>query len=103
MRVSKEFFSILGIAPALGRTFSSEEDRPGGAPVAMLSHHWWQERYGSDPDILGRTVRIDGEEHTVIGVLPAGFQFLGQPVEVWRCRLFDTRTFAPASVQLGAS
>ncbi len=102
-RVSREFFSVLGVTPALGRTFSAEEDRPGGARVAMLSHHWWQQRYGSDPGVLGRTVRIDGEDNVVIGVLPAGFQFLGQPVEVWRCRLFDTRTFAPASVQLGAS
>jgi putative ABC transport system permease protein len=102
-RVSKEFFSILGVSPALGRTFSPDEDRPGGAPVAMLSHRRWQEHYGSDPKVLGKTVRIDGEEYTIIGVLPAGFEFLGQPVEVWRCRLFDTRTYAPSSVRLGAA
>src|SRR5579863_2024586 len=102
-RVSKGFFAVLGVRPALGRSFSAGKDRPGGARVAMLSHHWWQTRYGSDPGVLGRTVRIDGEDNIVIGVLPAGFQFLGQPVEVWGCRVFDTRTFAAASVRLGAS
>ncbi|HTS30000.1 MAG TPA: ABC transporter permease [Bryobacteraceae bacterium] len=102
-RVSREFFPVLGVKPALGREFSAGEDRPGGARVAMLSYHWWEQRYASDPHVLGRTVRIDGEDHIVIGVLPKGFQFLGQPVEVWRCRLFDTRTFAPASVRMGAS
>ena len=102
-RVSREFFSVLGVKPVLGREFSADEDRPGGAPVAMLSHRRWQEHYGSDPGILGKTVRIDGEPYAIIGVLPAGFDFLGEPVDVWRCRLFDTRTYPLATVRQGAA
>lgn len=102
-RVSREFFSVLGAKPVLGREFSADEDRPGGAPVAMLSHRRWQEHYGSDPGVLGKTVRIDGEPYSIIGVLPAGFAFLGEPVDVWRCRLFDTRTYPLATVRQGAA
>jgi putative ABC transport system permease protein len=102
-RVSANFFSLLGVAPALGRSFAPDEDLHGANPVALLSDTFWRARFGADPKIVGRTIPIDGEEFTVIGVMPPGFQFLGAPIAVWRSRIVDTRTFAPASVQLGAS
>lgn len=100
-RVSANFFPLLGVKPAIGRFFQPGEDRHGAEAVVVLGNRLWKERYGADPAILGRAIRIDDEEFTVIGVLPAGFQFLGVPVDVWRSRIVDTRTFAPTSVQFG--
>src|SRR5215831_10723303 len=101
-RVSANFFSVLGVAPALGRSFAPDEDRHGAKPVALLSDKFWRERFSADPQIVGRAITVDGEPFTVIGVMPRGFQFLGVPVDVWRSRIVDTRTFAPSAVQLGA-
>jgi predicted permease len=67
-------FPMLGVSPALGRIFLAEEDRPGGAPVAILSHAFWKSRFGGDAAIGGKPVTIDGVIHTIVGVLPAGFQ-----------------------------
>jgi putative ABC transport system permease protein len=67
--------SILGIAPALGRDFLADDDRPGAARVVILSHRLWQRRYGGDSAILGRQIRVNGAEHAVIGVLPERFNF----------------------------
>jgi len=101
-RVSANFFSVIGVNPIIGRTFTGEEDRASGPPLVVLSHHYWENRLSSDPNVIGRTLRIDGTSHTVIGVLPAGFQFLGEPVEVWRSRIVDAGTFFPSSVRHGA-
>jgi putative ABC transport system permease protein len=73
--VSPEFFEVLRVRPALGRSFRPEEGLPGAAPVVVLGHDVWTTRYGGDPGIVGRTVRANGEEMTVIGVMPEGFQF----------------------------
>ncbi len=73
-RVSASFFPILGIPPALGRTFLPEEDQPDGERVVVLSNGLWQRRFGSDPSVIGRTVSLDRESHTVIGVMPRGFK-----------------------------
>jgi predicted permease len=102
-RVSANFFSLLGVKPAMGRGFLASEDHHGANAVVLLSDRFWRQRYDADPKIIGRTVIIDSEEFVVIGVLPRGFQFQGAPVDVWRSRIVDTRTFAPTSVQLGAS
>ncbi len=80
-RVSAGFFRVLGVAPALGREFSVDEDRPGGAPVAVLSHGLWT-RLGSDTTIVGRPVTLRGESHIVVGIMPKGFT-TGSPVDVW--------------------
>ncbi len=101
-RVSANFFSVLGIRPVIGRVFTPGEDRSGGPPLAVLSHEFWVSRYQSDANVLGRNLRIDGVSHTIIGVLPAGFQFLGGSPDMWRSRVEDTSTFSPASVRLGA-
>ncbi|UCC83769.1 MAG: ABC transporter permease [Gemmatimonadota bacterium] len=73
-RVSASFFPILGVQPALGRTFLPEEDRPDGERVVVLSHGLWQRRFGSDPNVVGRIVSLDRVSYTVIGVMPRGFR-----------------------------
>lgn len=102
-RVSANFFSMLGVAPQLGRDFLPEEDRHAARPVALLSDRYRRRRYDADPHVVGRTVRVDSDEVTVIGVLPPGFQFRNEPVDIWRTRIIDTRTFSPESVRLGAT
>ncbi len=86
MRVTADFFPLLRLSPQLGRTFTTEEDRPGATPVVVLSHAAWQQRFAGDPAIVGRTVRIDGEPTTIIGVMPAAFDDyrLWGRVDAWR-------------------
>ncbi len=72
LRVSLNFFPILGMQPELGRTFAVDEDR-SGHHVLILSHGIWQKQFGGDPSIIGRTVRIDGQSTTIIGVMPEAF------------------------------
>ena len=73
--VSASFFSLLGIQFALGRGFLQDEDRPANSRVAVLSHRVWQERFGADPGITGKTIRLNDDTYNVVGVLPADFQF----------------------------
>src|SRR5512144_1227026 len=68
------YFRVFGASPLVGRTFSEEEDRPGGPKVVVLSHAIWVNRFGTDPHIAGRTITINGEPYTVIGVLNATFR-----------------------------
>ncbi|MEO5561502.1 MAG: ABC transporter permease, partial [Dokdonella sp.] len=73
--VSANLFHVLGVAPILGRDFSSADERPGAPAVAMLSHALWQSSYGGDPAIVGRQIRVDSQPTTVIGVMPANFSY----------------------------
>ncbi|HEV7474608.1 MAG TPA: ABC transporter permease [Pyrinomonadaceae bacterium] len=75
--VSASFFSTLEVQPALGRSFSPSEDQPGGNRVMVLSHELWRQRYGGDPNVINRTITYNAEPWTVIGVMPAGFDFYG--------------------------
>lgn len=75
LRASAGFFPALGVAPALGRTFTPDEDRPGHEYVVVLSHQVWQDRFDRDEGILGRAVNLNGYPYTVIGVMPPGFVF----------------------------
>jgi putative ABC transport system permease protein len=68
--VSHEFATVLRIRPFVGRMFSADEDKPKAAPVAVLTHGLWVERFGRDPNVVGRTLKLNGEPHTIIGVLP---------------------------------
>jgi putative ABC transport system permease protein len=68
-RVSREFFDLFGAPTLLGRTFTAEEDRPGGPRVAVLSRALWTTRFGSDPHVLGRSLSLGGEPYTIVGVL----------------------------------
>jgi putative ABC transport system permease protein len=69
-------FPALGVAPQLGRVFTPEEHQPGSAPVAILSHAFWQRRFGGDPAIIGQSVKLNGRSRQVIGVMPPGFKFI---------------------------
>jgi putative ABC transport system permease protein len=80
--VSAGLFELLGGAPALGRTFTEDEDREN-AKVAVLGHALWQRRFGGDAAVVGQTVLIDREPHEVIGVMPARFVTLFSPTELW--------------------
>jgi putative ABC transport system permease protein len=78
-----DLLPMLGVTPALGRTFSAEEDRPGGDPVIVLSYGLWVQLFGGDPEVLGRTVKVNGSLHTVIGVMPRGFNFPSPDYQAW--------------------
>src|SRR4051812_30770045 len=73
-RVTQPFFEVLGIPPALGRGFLPEEDVPNGPRVVVLSHGLWQRRFGGSPDIIGRTMTLNGDPYTIVGVTRPGFQ-----------------------------
>ena len=75
MRATAGFFPALGVAPALGRFYTAEEDRPGHEHVVVLSDRVWRERFGSDPAILRRTLELNGFSYIVTGVMPPGFSF----------------------------
>lgn len=102
MRVSAGLLSILGVSPRLGRDFLPEEDTPGGQRVVLLSHGLWERRFAADPALVGKTLSLDGEAHTVIGVMPEGFDFpVGfastQPPDFWQPLRLD-----PAQPSRGA-
>ena len=80
--VNASLFSVLGVQPIYGRTFLEEEDQPGRDKVVLVSDGLWRNRFGSDPALLGNTIGLSGESYTVVGVMPAGFQFPDQ-AELW--------------------
>jgi predicted permease len=82
-QVTANFFSVLGVQPLLGRGFLPEEDQPHGNKVVVLSYPLWQSRYGGDRNILNREILLDGEKHTVVGVMPAGLQWLETEEQLW--------------------
>ena len=84
VRVSNEFFSVVGSQPALGRTFTDAEQQPGAADVAVLTDACWAAQFGRDPSVLGQTLLLDERPHTVVGVMPQAFAFpeLSAPVDV---------------------
>ncbi|MGA8027211.1 MAG: ABC transporter permease [Bryobacteraceae bacterium] len=77
-RISAELFPVLGIFPSSGRGFRSYEDRPGAAPVAMISYSLWQRRFASDPAALRKQIVFDGKTYQIVGVAPPGFQLSGE-------------------------
>lgn len=89
-RVTTNFFNLLGVSPALGRSFLSEEEAPGNERVAILSHGLWLRRFGANPSILNQQISLNAEQFTVIGVMPAGFAFPTN-VELWSPLALDDR------------
>ncbi|MET0231925.1 MAG: ADOP family duplicated permease [Rhodanobacteraceae bacterium] len=73
--VTANLFRVLGVAPLLGRDFADDDAKPGAAATAMLAYSLWQSRYGGEPSIIGRTIRVDGRPTTVIGVMPDRFTY----------------------------
>ncbi len=80
--VSASFFPLLGVTPAVGRTFLAEEELPGREPVAVVSHGLWQRRFGSDPNFVGKRIDVSGRPATVVGIMPAGYEF-PERTELW--------------------
>ena len=81
--VTSSFFPLLRIQPALGRAFTAEEDRPSGAAVAVVSHGFWQTRFGADPSVIGRVVAMNGVPTQVIGVMPPTFAYPRPDTQIW--------------------
>ena len=82
-RISAGFLHVLGVTPVLGRDFLPQEDSAGGAPVALISSELWRRRFGSDPEIAGKTANLDTTAYTIIGVLPPHFRFPFPGIDVW--------------------
>lgn len=89
-RVSAGYFRVMGIPPMIGREFSRDEDRAGGAPVVILNYDLWKRAFGGDPAVVGRSIRLRGDAYTVIGVMPANFPVTqrssfqgGSAVDLW--------------------
>lgn len=78
------FFSVLGVEPVIGRAFQPGEDKPGAPRVTMLTYGMWQRRFGGDAGIIGQSLTLNGDSYTVIGVLPASFQFALRSADLWR-------------------
>jgi putative ABC transport system permease protein len=81
--VSANYFDVLGVTAQMGRTFSPGEDQSGENHEVILSHELWERRFGSDPSVVGRTMRLDRENYTVIGVMPSSFRLIGFLPELW--------------------
>lgn len=82
IHVSAEYFPLFGANPSMGRTFSADEDRPGGGRVVVISHGLWNRRFGADPNITGKPILLGGEPYTVIGVIGATFA-PDPPTDLW--------------------
>jgi predicted permease len=102
-RVSSQFFPVIGVAPALGRAFRPEEDKPGGDFVAIISDALWQRRFARDPAVIGKTMTLDAKDYTVIGVLPADFRWalLGPTIDIFAPRVYELNSLSPGMWQIG--
>ena len=87
VRVTSDFFNVLGVAPIAGQVFGPEADVPGGGDVVVISHRLWTERFGADPALIGRAIALNDRSHVVAAVMPADFQFpangAGLAPDVW--------------------
>ena len=103
--VNADLFPLLGATPALGRTFLSSEDEPGDSGrVVLLSQRLFQQRFNSDPKVVGQSLTLDAKNYTIVGVMPEAFQFPIQndPVELWTSVAVDREGKDPVTVQRGA-
>jgi len=96
-RVSADYFDVLGVAPIWGRAFLPEEEQPGHNQVVVLSADLWQERFGRDPNVLGRTIKINGNSYTVVGVMPSTFRLPSFPAKLWVPLAFAPDELKPGS------
>jgi predicted permease len=101
IRVTENFFRTLGVQPLLGRGFTADDDRPGGPNVALLSHAFWQKRFGGDKNILDQPVVLNGTPFTVIGVMPPTLKFPFAQNQIWLPRVFEQEGLPPDIVQRG--
>jgi putative ABC transport system permease protein len=101
-RVSPNFFSLLGVQPELGRTFTQDEGRPEGKPVVMITDALWHSRFGGDRNVVGQSVTLNTVPHTIIGVLPPDLElpFL-DPADVWTPRYFEYSLMSTQRLRMG--
>ena len=105
--ISSGFFETVGVNPVLGRTFRPDDDRPGAAPVVILGGGLWARQYGSSPDVLGKSMILNGKSYTIVGVVPASFSFYGQdrdvytPIGQWTDPSFRDRRIAVSAHAVG--
>jgi putative ABC transport system permease protein len=102
VRVSADFFKVFGSKPSVGRTFIEGEDRPGGNLVAVISDAFWRNRFGADPETIGKVIAIDGSPTTIVGIMPAGFDFPAD-TEIWMPRIYEQSVMTPIQIQRGGS
>ncbi len=99
--VTASLFDLLGVRPELGRPFDAAEDKPGAPPVVLISHSLWQRRFSSSQNVLGKSITLDNQNYSIIGVMPVGFEVLQQaadvilPFEPWASTLPDDRSWHP--------
>jgi putative ABC transport system permease protein len=82
-KASAELFRVMRVEPLVGRPFTQEDDQPGAAPVAIMSHRLWRQRFGEDPAIVGKTLELDGLSHRIVGVMPADFHLVMRDTDYW--------------------
>jgi putative ABC transport system permease protein len=101
-RVTWNFFSVLGVTPAIGRVFNESEGRPEGARSILISNSLWRTRFASDPNVVGRVVNLDSIPYTIAGVLPASvsYPFLST-ADVWTPRYFEHSLFSTERLRMG--
>jgi putative ABC transport system permease protein len=97
--VSTNYFTVLGVSPRLGRSFADSEDQPGRDHVVILSHELWERRFASDASLMGRTIRLNRENYTVIGVMPSDFRLLGFTPQLWTPLVLTAADQTPAAHQ----
>ncbi|HEX8088208.1 MAG TPA: ABC transporter permease, partial [Blastocatellia bacterium] len=95
-QVTTNFFTLLGVNPALGRAFEPEDEQPGRDAIVVISHGLWKRRFGGDPEVTGKTIKLNGSLFTIIGVMPPDFQFFikngsltGNQPELWSPAIFQ--------------
>jgi predicted permease len=99
VRATANYFTVIGVAPELGRGFVTGEDQLGHDRVAILDYRFWVRKFGSDPNIVGKTIRLNGEEHAIIGVLPERFQLMSFQAQVWLPLVLDEAQQSAAARQ----
>lgn len=107
--VTANYFSLLGVQPYLGRGFVPEDEKPESPRVVIVSYAFWQDSLGADPNVIGRNLvftnpmpgenyhyaSLDSDTHTIVGVMPREFSYLGKPIEVWRAMIFPEAPARP--------
>jgi hypothetical protein len=100
-RVTSNYFDVLGVRPIRGRNFLPEEEE--GAEVAMVTENFWQKRMGGDPNVIGRSITLDGVSHTIVGILPnLPFSWVGPNAEVWTTKPYVIPGFSYDRMMMGS-
>jgi len=103
LMISADFFRVLGVGPIAGRTFRTEEDQVGAAPVALIGAGLWMRKFGSAPDIVGKSITLTGKSYLVVGVIPASFSLYERPSDVYiPIGQWNDPTFRDRAVSFGS-